>query len=74
VKRLLIPAAALLGLVFAVPAANADSVSVRIGSPGYHHGYHHHGWRHHARGHCRTVVKKRWHHGRRVVTRKRVCW
>jgi len=34
----------------------------------------HRGWHRHHRDHgCRTIVTKRWHHGRRIVKRTRVC-
>jgi len=73
-KRIVLAAAVAAAAAFAsVGAANAVVIGagpngVYVG-PGYHH---HHHWRRDYAG-CRTVVTTRWHHGRRVTVRRRVC-
>jgi hypothetical protein len=78
-RKILIAAALALSAAALAPAApaNAQGVSVTIGSGGHHYrhydrGYHR-GWRSYGYAHCRTVVTTRWHHGRRVTVRRRVC-
>jgi Ni/Co efflux regulator RcnB len=76
-KKLLIASAIALAS-FAASTLPSQAASVEViasGGPGYHRHHDHRGdWgRRHYHRHCYTKVVKRWHHGRRVVTKQRVC-
>lgn len=72
-----VAAAAAIGSFASGGAAQAQGVVIGAGPGGVYvgerHGWHH---RHHWRrdyASCRTVVTTRWHHGRRVTVRRRIC-
>jgi hypothetical protein len=72
-----VAAAAAFGSFTTGGAANAAGVVIGAGPNGVYVGERH-DWRH--RHHwrrdyasCRTVVTTRWHHGRRVTVRRRIC-
>lgn len=72
-----VAAAAAIGSFASGGAAHAQGVVIGAGPNGVYvgerHGYYHH--RHWRRDYasCRTVVTTRWHHGRRVTVRRRIC-
>jgi hypothetical protein len=69
-------------LAFAAPAiahTNSSPAAAQSGATDFssvtvvvRDGHRHRHWRHRYHG-CRTAVTSRWHHGRRIVKRTRVC-
>ena len=68
-----VAAAAAIGSFASGGAAQAQGAGPNGVYVGERHGYYHH--RHWRRDYasCRTVVTTRWHHGRRVTVRRRIC-